>query len=69
LRFAFKDGMPVPKSSAIARINEDHFNLMRKDIKAQIEKVRRYTPKLKEFAVLVSDPGWVSLDVEEDEDW
>jgi hypothetical protein len=69
LRFTFKDAMPVPKSSVIAQTNGDHFNLMRRDIRVQFEKAREYMPNLIEFAVLVTDPGWVSVDVEEDEDW
>ena len=65
LRFTFKDAMPIPTSSTIAQANEDHFNLMRKGIKAEFEKARKYTSKLKEFAILVTDPGWVS----EEEGW
>ena len=66
LRFTLKDAMPGPVSNIVAFANEDHFNLMRKDIKAQFERARKYTPKLKEFAILVSDPDWVAT---EDEDW
>ena len=60
LRFTFKDAMPLPTSSTIAQANEDHFNLLRKDIMAQFEKARKYVPYLKEFAIVVTDPGWVS---------
>jgi hypothetical protein len=42
---------------------QDHFNLIRNHIKTQFEKVKSYMPKLKEFAVLVTDPEWVSEDV------
>jgi hypothetical protein len=68
LKFTFKDAMPSPVSSVIAFTNEDHFNLMRKDIKTQFERAWKYTLKLKEFAILVSDPGWVAINGE-DEDW
>jgi hypothetical protein len=67
LRFTFKDAVP-PKSSVIARTNDDHFNLMRGDIRVQFEKAKVYMPNLTEFAVLVTDPRWVSVDVE-DRDW
>jgi hypothetical protein len=66
LSFTFKDAMPAPKSSTIAQTNEDHFNLTRKDIKAQLERAKIYTPGLREFAILVTDPGWDILDMEWD---
>jgi hypothetical protein len=69
LIFTFKDAMPGPKSSRITQTNDDHFNLMRKDLAAQVEKARKYMSNLTEFCVLVTDPGWVSTDMEEDEDW
>jgi hypothetical protein len=65
LRFTFKDAMPAPTSSTIAQANEDHFNLMKRDLKAQFEKAKEFVPNLKEFLVVVTDPGWVS----EDEYW
>jgi hypothetical protein len=60
LKFTFKDAMPLPTSSTITRDNEDHFNLLRKDIMTQFEKAKKYVPYLKEFAIVVTDPGWVS---------
>lgn len=68
LRFTFKDAMPSPKSTEVARGNEDHFNYMRKDIKAQCEKAKLYMPDLKEFVVLVTVPGSSSTG-EEEEEW
>lgn len=69
LVFTFKDAMPAPKSSMIAQMNNDHFNLMRKDIRAQAEKAGSYMCNLTEFCVLVTDPAWGSATMEEDEDW
>jgi hypothetical protein len=60
LNFTFKDAMPVPKSTYIARLNEDDFRYMRRDIIAQFDKANLYMPGLKDFIVLVTDPGWVS---------
>jgi hypothetical protein len=57
--------MPAPTSSTIAQANEDNFNLMKRDLKAQFEKAKEFVPNLKEFLVVVTDPGWVS----EDEYW
>jgi hypothetical protein len=65
LRFTFKDAMPTPTSSTIAQANEDHFDLMKRDLKTQFEKAREFVPNLKEFLVVVTDPGWVS----EEEYW
>jgi hypothetical protein len=65
LRFTFKDAMPAPTSSTIAQTNEDHFNLMKKDLKTQLERAKEFVPNLKEFLILVTDPGWIS----EEEDW
>jgi hypothetical protein len=65
LRFTFKDAIPLPTSSTIAQGNEDHFNLLREVIKTHFETTRKYVPNLKEFAVVVTDPRWVS----EQEDW
>jgi hypothetical protein len=69
LKFTFKDAMPSPKATEVSRGNEDHFNYMRMDIKAQCEKARMYMPDLKEFVVLVTVPNWVSPQGEEEEDW
>jgi hypothetical protein len=66
LKFTFKDAMPVPKATEIARGNEDHFSYMRKDIKEQSEKARTFMPDLKEFVVLVTAPGWGSPGLEEE---
>jgi hypothetical protein len=38
---------------------------MKRDLRAQFEKAREFVPNLKEFLVVVTDPGWVS----EEEDW
>jgi hypothetical protein len=67
LKFTFKDAMPTPKATEVARGNEDHFNYMRKDIKTQCEKARAYMPDLKEFVVLVTVPS--SPVGEEEEEW
>ncbi|PVH75281.1 hypothetical protein DL98DRAFT_320196 [Cadophora sp. DSE1049] len=69
LKFTFKDAMPTPQATEIAAGNEDHFNYMRKDVKVQCEKAKKFMPELKEFVILVTVPGWVSPDVEEEEDW
>lgn len=61
--------MPIPQATEITAGNEDHFNYMRKDVKVQCEKARRYMPDLREFVVLVTVPGWVEVGGEEDEDW
>lgn len=50
--------MLVPKSKTVARLNEDDFRYKRKDIVAQYEKAKLYMPGLKEFVVLITDPGW-----------
>lgn len=60
LKFTFKDAMPSPKATEVSRGNEDHFNYMRRDIKAQCEKARAYMPDLREFVVLITVAGWVS---------
>ncbi|KAL2063406.1 hypothetical protein VTL71DRAFT_5211 [Oculimacula yallundae] len=69
LKFTFKDAMPTPQATEIAAGNEDHFNYMRRDIKAQIEKAKRFLPELREFVILVTVPGWTSPGAEEDEEW
>ncbi|KAL5314649.1 hypothetical protein ACEPPN_017292 [Leptodophora sp. 'Broadleaf-Isolate-01'] len=69
LKFTFKDAMPVPQATEITAGNEDHFNYMRRDIKAQCEKARSFMPELREFVILVTVPGWVSPGVEEEEEW
>jgi hypothetical protein len=65
LRFTFKDAMPCPMSSMITQVNEDHFNLMKREFRTQFERARKYVPNLKEFVVFVTDPGWVL----EEDDW
>jgi hypothetical protein len=62
LHFTFKDAMPAPKSSSIARLNEDHFRWISQDIVEQFNRAKLYMPGLKKFVVLVTDPGWVSPD-------
>jgi hypothetical protein len=69
LKFTFKDAMPEPKATEVSRGNEDHFNYMRKDVKAQCEKAKSYMPNLKEFVILVTVPGWCTPKGEEEEDW
>jgi hypothetical protein len=69
LKFTFKDAMPAPKATEVSRGNEDHFNYMRKDIKAQCEKAKAYMPNLKEFVILVTVPNWSTPKGEEEEDW
>ena len=69
LKFTFKDAMPTPTSTEIVRGNEDHFNYMRKDIKMQCEKAKKYMMDLKEFVILVTVPGWTSPNVDEEEEW
>jgi hypothetical protein len=65
LRFTFKDAMPAPTSNTIAQANENHFNLLKRDLKTQFEKAKEFVPNMKEFLVVVTDPGWVS----EEEYW
>jgi hypothetical protein len=67
LKFTFKDAMPAPTSTEIARGNEDHFNYMRKDIKVQCEKAKKFMGDLKEFVILVTVPGWTTTGDEEEE--
>ena len=69
LKFTFKDAMPEPKATEVSRGNEDHFNYMRKDVKAQCERAKAYMPDLKEFVILVTVPGWFTPKGEEEEDW
>ncbi|PVH75953.1 hypothetical protein DL98DRAFT_574723 [Cadophora sp. DSE1049] len=59
LTFTFKDAMPAPISSTIRQGNEDHFNLMKRDIQTQFEKANNLASGLKEFAIFVTDPNWV----------
>lgn len=66
LKFTFKDAMPAPYSTRVAAGNEDHFRLMRKDIKMQCTKAGSFMPGLREFVVLISVPGW---DMPVEEDW
>jgi hypothetical protein len=47
-RFTVKDAMSIPMSRTIRQSNEEHFDLMRNDIKNQFEKAMRYMPNLKE---------------------
>jgi hypothetical protein len=61
LTFTLKDAMPYPKSCDIAILNENDFRWMRKHILTQFEKAKSYMPGLKDFAVLVTDPGWFPL--------
>ncbi|KAH7403234.1 hypothetical protein BKA64DRAFT_444119 [Cadophora sp. MPI-SDFR-AT-0126] len=68
LKFTFKDAMPTPQATEIVMGNEDHFNYMRKDIKAQCEKAKKFMPELKEFVILVTVPGWAVPD-DGEEDW
>ncbi|CZR55541.1 uncharacterized protein PAC_05429 [Phialocephala subalpina] len=60
LKFTFKDAMPVPTSTEIQIGNEDHFGYMRRDVKVQCEKARKWMGGLREFGVLVSVPGWTA---------
>ena len=56
LNFTFKDAMPVPKSTHIARLNENDFRDTRRDVVAQFGKENFCMPGLKGFVVLVIDP-------------
>lgn len=58
LDFTFQNAIPVPKSKTVARLNEEDFCYIREDIIAQCEKAKLYMPGLKEFVVLITDPGW-----------
>jgi hypothetical protein len=69
LKFTFKDAMPAPKATGIARGNEDHFSYMRRDIKEQREKARTFMPDFQEFVILVTAPGWGSPPGLEEEEW
>jgi hypothetical protein len=69
LKFTFKDAMPNPKSTEVARGNEDHFTYMRRDIKVQCEKAKKFMPELRDFVVLVTVPGWTEPDQQEEEEW
>jgi len=59
LRFTFKDAMPCSMSSTIVQANEDHFNLLKRELRTQFERAKDWVPNLKEFVVFVADPGWV----------
>jgi hypothetical protein len=68
LKFHFKDALPEAKSNIIERGQDDHFELMVKDIKRKFNRTRKYAPDMREFAILVTDPTWHSDNGDEDED-
>jgi hypothetical protein len=59
LRFGFKDALPA-KFSIIERGNEDHFELVIKDIKSKLERAEVIAPDMNEFCIVVTDPMWDS---------
>ena len=48
------------KSRDIPLLNEDDFRWMRKHITTERDRAILFMPGLKNFTVLVTDPGWVS---------
>lgn len=60
MRFTSKDAVLTLTLSMVAQADEDHFYLMRRDLKSQFETAKEYVPGLKEFIVSVTDPDWVS---------
>lgn len=67
LRFDFKDALPA-KSSVIAACNDDHFDLMVRDIRRKFERAVEFVPNMSEFCIVVTDPQWDSGEEDEDED-
>lgn len=61
LTFTLKDSMPERKSRSITLKDEDDFKWMKKFAIKQSEKASGFLPGLKEFGVLVTDPGWSSV--------
>ena len=60
LTFTLKDAMSDRKSRDIPLLNEDDFRWMRKHITTERDRAILFMPGLKNFTVLVTDPGWVS---------
>ncbi|PVH75976.1 hypothetical protein DL98DRAFT_536136 [Cadophora sp. DSE1049] len=60
LTFTVKDSIQVRKSNDIAILNEDDFRWMRRHILLKFDEAKLFMPRLKEFTVLVTDPGWLS---------
>ncbi|KAH8800598.1 hypothetical protein F5884DRAFT_757452 [Xylogone sp. PMI_703] len=58
LKFTLKDAMPIPRSITIAKLNENDFRWMTRDIMVQFDIAKSFLPSLAEFCVLVTDPGW-----------
>ncbi len=50
--------MPVAKVSDVSKGDEEGYRKIREDILVQCEKARMFMPRLREFGVLVVDPGW-----------
>ena len=65
LRFDFKDSLPA-RSSVIVVGNDDHFDLMVRDIRRKFERAKEFVPDLSEFCIVVTDPEWDSGDEDED---
>lgn len=62
LQLTLKDAMPVAKVINVERGDEESFGNVRDDILVQFEKARFFMPRLKEFGVLIVDPGWAMVD-------
>ncbi|CZR64899.1 uncharacterized protein PAC_14799 [Phialocephala subalpina] len=60
LAFTLKDAMPDRITLNIPILNQGDFRWMRKCIMTQFDKAKSFMPGLKNFAVLVTDPEWVS---------
>jgi hypothetical protein len=65
LRITLKDAMPVAKTYDLYRVYGEAALVMEKlqkiqdDIVVECERAKRFMPDLKEFGVLVGDPGWM----------
>jgi hypothetical protein len=65
LRITLKDAMPVAKTYELYRVYGEAALVMEKlqrikeDIVLECERAKRFMPELKEFGILVGDPGWM----------
>ncbi|KAH6667448.1 hypothetical protein B0J14DRAFT_602284 [Halenospora varia] len=61
LKLTLKDAMPVAKVINIESGDEESFGKVRDYILVQFEKAKLFMPRLKEFGVLIVDPGWATV--------
>jgi hypothetical protein len=65
LKFYFKDAWP-PECSDIEQGQDNYFDLMKRDIKRKLEHARAFTPGMKEFTIVITDPEWQTSEGEEE---